>query len=65
MNFGCFIDSEGNFFDTTHFSQSLKDYPFRGSGTYIILGKVTEESGFPSLEAEKLAKLPVKSDKRY
>jgi DNA polymerase-3 subunit alpha len=65
MNFGCFIDSEGNFFDTTHFSQSLKDYPFRGSGTYIILGKVTEESGFPSLEAEKLAKLPVKPDKRY
>ncbi len=65
MNFGCFIDSEGNFFDTTHFSQSLKDYPFRGSGTYLILGKVTEESGFPSLEAEKLAKLPVKPDKRY
>jgi len=65
MNFGCFIDPEGNFFDTTHFSQSLSKYPFRGSGTYLILGKVVEEFGFPSLEVEKLAKLPVKPDKRY
>ncbi len=65
MNFGCFIDSEGSFFDTTHFSQSLKNYPFKGSGTYLILGKVVQEFGFPSLEAEKLAKLPVKPDKRY
>jgi len=65
MNFGCFIDPEGDFFDTTHFSQSLSKYPFRGSGTYLILGKVVEEFGFPSLEVEKLAKLPVKPDKRY
>ena len=65
MNFGCFIDSEGNFFDTTHFSQSLKNYPFKGSGTYLILGKVVEEFGFPSIEVEKLAKLPVRPDKRY
>lgn len=65
MNFGCFIDSDGNFFDTTHFSQSLKNYQFKGSGTYLVLGKVVEEFGFPSLEVEKLAKLPVKPDKRY
>lgn len=65
MNFGCFIDHEGNFFDTTHFSQSLKKYPFKGSGTYLILGKVVEEFGFPSIEVEKLAKLPVKPDQRY
>ena len=65
MNFGCFIDHEGDFFDTTHFSQSLKKYPFKGGGTYLILGKIVEEFGFPSLEVEKLAKLPVKPDKRY
>jgi len=65
MNFGCFIDAEGNFFDTTHFSQSLKSWPFKGSGTYLILGKVVEEFGFPSLEVEKMAKLPVKPDIRY
>ena len=65
MNFGSFIDSEGNFFDTTHFSRSLQEWPFKGSGTYLILGKVVEEFGFPSLEVEKMAKLPVKPDTRY
>jgi DNA polymerase-3 subunit alpha len=65
MNFGCFIDAEGDYFDTTHFPQSLKNYPFRGAGTYLILGKVVEEFGYPSLEVEKMVKLPVKPDKRY
>jgi DNA-directed DNA polymerase III PolC len=65
MNFGCFIDPEGSFFDTVHFSTSLKDWPFKGSGTYLILGKVVEEFGFPSVEVEKMAKLPVKPDQRY
>jgi DNA-directed DNA polymerase III PolC len=65
MNFGCFIDSEGNFFDTTHFPPSLVKYPFKGAGTYLILGKVVEEFGYPSIEVEKLARLPVKPDKRY
>ena len=65
MNFGCFIDPDGDFFDTTHFPQSLKNFPFKGAGTYLILGKVVEEFGYPSIEVEKLAKLPVKPDKRY
>jgi DNA polymerase-3 subunit alpha len=65
MNFGCFIDEEGNFFDSTHFSKSLEKYPFKGSGTYLLLGKIVEEFGFPSLEVEKMAKLPVKPDTRY
>jgi DNA polymerase III alpha subunit len=65
MNFGCFIDPEDNFFDTTHFPQSLKNYPFKGAGTYLILGKVVAEFGYASIEVEKLAKLPVKPDKRY
>jgi DNA-directed DNA polymerase III PolC len=65
MNFGCFIDYAGNYFDTTHFSASLKHYPFKGSGTYLILGKVTEEFGYASLEVEKMARLPVRPDPRY
>ena len=65
MNFGCFIDHEGNFFDTTHFSQSLKNWPFKGSGTYLIMGKIVEEFGFPSLEVEKMARLAVRPDTRY
>jgi error-prone DNA polymerase len=65
MNFGCLIDVEGNFFDSTHFPQSLNNYPFKGSGTYLLMGKIVEEFGYPSLEVEKLAKLPVKLDIRY
>lgn len=64
MNFGTFFDSEGNFFDTTHFPDSLKHYPFQGKGLYLILGKVVEEFGFASLEVEKMAKLPVVADPR-
>ncbi|MGB4291810.1 MAG: DNA polymerase III subunit alpha [Bacteroidales bacterium] len=64
MNFGCFIDAEGNFFDTVHFPQSLKNYPFKGSGIYLIAGKVVVDFGFPSIEVEKMAKLPVKKDPR-
>jgi DNA polymerase-3 subunit alpha len=64
MCFGTFLDSEGNFFDTTHFPQSLKHSPMRGNGLYLILGKVVEEFGFPSLEVEKMAKLPIYADPR-
>ncbi len=64
MGFGTFLDVEGKFFDTTHFPQSLKKYPFTGSGVYLILGKVVEEFGFSSLEVEKMARLPILSDPR-
>jgi DNA polymerase-3 subunit alpha len=65
MQFGTFLDAESNFFDTVHFPPSLKHYPFKGMGVYLILGKITEEFGFASLEVEKLAKLPFQSDSRY
>ncbi len=61
MHFAAFLDDTGEFFDTTHFPQSLKNYPFKGYGVYLILGKVVEEFGFASLEVEKMAKLPVRS----
>ena len=61
MHFANFLDDQGEFFDTTHFPQSLKHYPFKGYGVYLILGKVVEEFGFPSIEVEKLAKLPIMS----
>lgn len=60
MNFGTFIDAEGEFFDTTHFPSSLKTYPFRGDGIYLLLGKLVEEFRFPGLEVEKMAKMPFK-----
>lgn len=65
MNFGTFLDNEGQFFDTVHFPPSLKLYPFRGKGMYLIAGKVVEEFGFPSVEVVKMAKLEYKADPRY
>jgi DNA-directed DNA polymerase III PolC len=64
MHFGCFLDVHGNFFDTVHFPDASKAWPFRGSGIYLLLGTITEEFGFPSLTVEKMARLPMKPDPR-
>ncbi|MBK7172492.1 MAG: DNA polymerase III subunit alpha [Bacteroidales bacterium] len=65
MNFGTFFDVKGEFFDTVHFPPVMKQYPFKGRGVYLILGKVVEEFGFPIIEVEKMAKLPLVKDDRY
>lgn len=65
MAFGTFLDAEGQFFDTVHFPSCLKQYPFTKSGLYLILGKVTESFGFPSITVEKMAKLPIRPDPRF
>ncbi|KAA3438029.1 DNA polymerase III subunit alpha [Rufibacter hautae] len=65
MQFGTFLDSAGDFFDTVHFPPSLKSWPFKGNGVYLLYGKVVEEFGFPSMEVEKMAKLPFQKDPRY
>jgi DNA polymerase-3 subunit alpha len=64
MHFGTFIDVKGQFFDTVHFPPVVNQYPFRGDGIYLVLGKIVEEFGFPSLEVEKMAKMPVQPDPR-
>ncbi|MFK5854679.1 MAG: DNA polymerase III subunit alpha [Bacteroidota bacterium] len=64
MYFGTFLDVSGEFFDTTHFPDSLRSYPFRGPGVYLILGKIVSEFGYASIEVEKLAKLPLQGDPR-
>jgi DNA polymerase-3 subunit alpha len=64
MHFGTFIDITGHFFDTVHFPDSVKNYPFRGDGIYLVLGKIVEEFGFPSMEVRKMAKMPLKKDPR-
>lgn len=65
MGFGTFLDHKGNFFDTTHFPDSMARYPFKGGGCYLVQGKVVEEFGFPSIEVEQMVKLPTLSDPRY
>jgi DNA polymerase-3 subunit alpha len=61
MAFGTFIDQEGTFFDTVHFPPALKAHPFRGKSVYEIRGKVTEEFGVWSIEAETLMRLELQS----
>ena len=65
MHFGCFLDVKGEFFDTVHFPPSLKQYPFKGQGVYLLYGKITQEFGHPQLEVEKMDKLPLIPDPRY
>ncbi|AFD05218.1 DNA-directed DNA polymerase III PolC [Solitalea canadensis DSM 3403] len=65
MYFGTFFDVKGDFFDTVHFPDSAKEYPFRGGGCYLMQGKVVEEFGFASLEIIKFYKLPTVKDPRY
>jgi DNA polymerase-3 subunit alpha len=60
MALATFIDATGEAFDTVHFPQTLKQWPFQGDGVYLLLGKVTEEFGQPSLEVEKMGRLEYK-----
>ncbi|WP_128546157.1 DNA polymerase III subunit alpha [Larkinella soli] len=64
MQFGYFVDREGQYFDTTHFPQVMVTHPLRGMGLYRLHGKVVVEFGFPSVEIRELHKLPVKPDPR-
>jgi DNA polymerase-3 subunit alpha/error-prone DNA polymerase len=65
MNFGTWFDIEGNHFDTAHFSDSLKKYPFSGGGCYLLQGKVQLDFKFPTVIIEKMARLPYIPDPRY
>jgi DNA polymerase III alpha subunit len=60
MALATFVDATGEAFDTVHFPQVLKAWPFQGDGMYLLLGKVTEEFGQPSLEVEKMGRLGYK-----
>jgi len=65
MKFGTWVDEAGHFFDTTHFPNSLKRFPFRGKGVYHLRGKVVLDFGFPSLEVTWMERLPFRKDERY
>lgn len=65
MAFGTFTDEDGTYFDTTNFPPSLKQYPFKGWGVYLIQGKVTEEFGYATIEVENMARLSLQPDPRY
>jgi error-prone DNA polymerase len=65
MYFGTWIDVEGEYFDTAHFSDSLELYPFQGGGCYLLLGTVAVDFHFPTVTITKMAKMPFIPDPRY
>ncbi|MDH5608126.1 MAG: DNA polymerase III subunit alpha [Cyclobacteriaceae bacterium] len=60
MYFGTFYDWQGAVFDTVHFPQQARQYPFRGRGFYRLSGRVVEDFGYPMIEVSKMEKLPMK-----
>ena len=65
LNFGCWLDVEGNLFDSVHFPNNLKKYPIQGKGCYRIKGRIVLDSGHPMLEVHTMEKLPYLADPRY
>jgi DNA polymerase III alpha subunit len=65
MYFGTWIDVEGEYFDTAHFTDSLAKYPFQGGGCYLLLGTVEVDYHFPTITITKMAKMPFIPDPRY
>ncbi len=59
MNFGTFIDRNGNVFDTVHFPDIARTFPLRGRGFYSLKGKVVEDFGVYLLEVSWMDKLPM------
>ncbi len=59
MYFGTFYDEAGEVFDTVHFPDTARRYPFRGRGFYRITGKVTEDFGVYVVEVKTMEKIPM------
>lgn len=64
MKFGTFFDVNGDFFDTVHFPPSLTRYPLRGSGLYLLEGKIVWDFGCPAMEVSRCGRMPLKNDPR-
>lgn len=59
MHFGTFYDKRGDVFDTVHFPDIARKYPFRGRGFYEIKGNVIEEFGVYTIEVSSMVKVPM------
>lgn len=61
MYFRTWIDAEGEYFDTAHFPDSLRKFPFKEGGIYILFGTVEVNYLFPtvtySIDKEKAHKI--------
>ncbi len=65
MTFGSFIDTAGDFWDSSQFPDVAARYSFRGRGVYRLTGIVEEEFGHVALRTQHFEKLPWNPDPRY
>ncbi|WP_053975472.1 DNA polymerase III subunit alpha [Mangrovimonas xylaniphaga] len=64
IRFCTFIDKEGQYFDTVHFTKVVDLYPIHGIGVYACYGTVTEDHDFCSLDILWSRKLGLRQDPR-
>ena len=62
MHFGTFIDYNGDWLDTVHFSVSAQQFPFKGRGFYKITGVVVVEFGVYSVNVSRMDKTGYKKN---
>ena len=65
MAFGTWLDPHGDYFDTTHFPGKWRHGDLQAGGVYLITGRVSEDFGFFTLDAERLHRLAYVPDPRY
>ena len=65
MNFGTWLDAEGNYFDSIHFPPTVQVYPFHGRGIYRLWGQITEDFGVYNIEVSRMKKIPYQTNPRY
>jgi len=61
MYFGTFYDRQGEVFDTVHFPDVARKFPFRGRGFYRISGTVADDFGVCMIEVRSMKKIPMVS----
>lgn len=59
MHFGTFYDRHGHVFDTVHFPDVARRYPFHGRGFYFMEGKVVDDFGVYMIEVSRMEKIPL------
>lgn len=64
MCFGTFYDVNGDVFDTVHFPDSARKFPFRGRGFYELKGKVIEDFGVYAVDVNWMDKLSLVNKKQ-
>ena len=65
MFFGTFIDRNGDILDTVHFPETARKYPFYGKGIYKLIGVISEEFGYYTIEIGQMVKLAFMEDIRF